>query len=161
MTKIDFRYIGIIHSPYQSAHGTPIQPISGKDTEGSVEIFPEYVDGLKDLEGFSHIILIYYFHKAGKYASEVKPYMDDKMHGVFATRAPARPNPIGISVVRLLGIEKNIVRIAGLDAIDGTPVLDIKPYVPEFDHREDIEIGWLKDKIQKLDKTSDDGRFSK
>lgn len=161
MRKIIYKPIGIIHTPFKKCEGTPIQPKAGKDIEAKVEIFSEYVDGLKDLDKFSHIILIYHLHLSKGFKLRVIPYMDDKKRGVFATRAPKRPNPIGISVVRLVKIEKNILYIKDIDIVDGTPLLDIKPYVPQFDEAEDIKIGWLEKRIHKLPYTKDDGRFNK
>ncbi len=161
MAEIAYRPIGVVHSSFREPQGTPIQPTAAKDTQGTIEIYPEYAEGLKDLEGFSHITLIYHFHKAKKTALKVKPYMDDKLHGVFATRAPARPNPIGISTVQLLKIEGNTLHIRNLDILDGTPLLDIKPYIPEFDAHKTEKRGWLKQHIHKLPKTKDNGRFTK
>jgi len=158
---IKYRPIGVIHSPFKRPEGTPIQTTAAKDIQGVVEIFPEYVEGLKDIEGFSHIILIYHFHLCKHYSLIIRPYMDEKMHGVFATRAPCRPNPIGMSVVRLIKVRGNKLYVQDIDVVDGTPLLDIKPYVPEFDIREAERIGWLKDKIHKLPVTKDDGRFVK
>ena len=160
MTRISYHPIGIIHSPFKKPEGTPIQPHSGKDVEGTVEIFPEFVGGLQDLDGFSHLILIYHFHLVRGYSLRVVPYMDDRERGVFATRGPRRPNPIGISVVRLLGIENNVLRIRDLDIVDGTPLLDLKPHVSGFDAGSAERIGWLEGNIRKLGKTRDDGRFS-
>ena len=159
MEKINYKPIGIIHSSFKEPQGTPIQPSAGRDIEGTVEVYPEYVNGLNDLEGFSHIILIYHFHLSKKYSLEVKPFMDTKLHGVFATRAPARPNPIGISIVRLDRVEKNKLYIRDVDIVDGTPLLDIKPYVSEFDKSEMVKKGWLDKNINKLPETKDDGRF--
>ncbi|RKY40344.1 MAG: tRNA (N6-threonylcarbamoyladenosine(37)-N6)-methyltransferase TrmO [Candidatus Omnitrophota bacterium] len=159
--EIKYKPIGIIRSPFKEVKGTPIQPKSAEGVKGKVEIFSQYVDGLEGLAGFSHIILIYHFHLSKKSLLKVKPYMDDKMHGVFTTRAPARPNPIGISVVRLTKIKKNILYIRDVDIVDKTPLLDIKPYVPDFDIKKVDKIGWLKDNISKLPETKDDGRFQK
>ena len=161
MTKINYKAIGVIHTPFQKPKGTPIQPTASVDVEGTVELFPEYAEGLADLEHFSHIYLIYHFHLSKKASLKVKPFMDDNEHGVFAMRAPSRPNPIGISIVRLSKIEKNILYIKDVDIIDGTPLLDIKPYVPEFDYRKVDKTGWLEQNVQKLDKTKDDERFIK
>jgi tRNA-Thr(GGU) m(6)t(6)A37 methyltransferase TsaA len=119
----------------------------------------EYVEGLKDLDGFSHIILLYHFHLSRGYSLTVKPFLDDKLHGVFATRAPKRPNPIGISIVRLLSIEGNILSIKDVDIVDGTPLLDIKPYVPEFDSIQTANIGWLSDKVKQAQHHKADDRF--
>jgi len=156
-----YKPIGIIYSPFKEPKGTPIQPAGAKGVKGRVEVLPEYAEGLKDIEGFSHIILIYHFHRVKGYKLRVKPFMDDNFHGVFATRAPARPNPIGISVVRLLKVEGNILYVEDLDILDGTPLLDIKPYVPEFDKREGIKIGWLEKNVHKLSQSRDDERFVK
>lgn len=157
--KITYRPIGIIHSPFKEPKGTPIQPKAAKGREGIIELFPEYQKGLKDIEGFSHIILIYHFHLSTKYSLEVKPYMDDKLHGLFATRAPARPNPIGLSVVRLTEVERNNLYIKDVDIVDGTPLLDIKPFVSEFSSEGIIKRGWLEENIKKLPDSKDDGRF--
>jgi tRNA-Thr(GGU) m(6)t(6)A37 methyltransferase TsaA len=159
MDEIRYKPIGIIHSPFKEPKGTPIQPASAKGAKGTVEIFPEYVEGLKDVEGFSHIILLYHFHLSKTVSLISKPFMDDKPHGVFAIRGPSRPNPIGISIVRLIKIDRNVLRIQDLDIVDGTPLLDIKPYVPEFDKKEVIKIGWLEGNINKLPAAKDDGRF--
>ncbi|MBO8182540.1 MAG: tRNA (N6-threonylcarbamoyladenosine(37)-N6)-methyltransferase TrmO [Archaeoglobus sp.] len=157
--EIVLRPIGIIRSPFKKPKGTPIQPPAAKGVRGTVEIFPEYGEGLRDLDGFSHIILLYYFHLSGKPSLLVKPFMDDEKHGVFATRAPSRPNPIGLSVVRLLSIEGNKLYVEDLDVVDGTPLLDIKPYVPEFDARKDVRRGWLEKSITRVREFKDDGRF--
>ncbi len=157
---IGFKPIGVIHTPFKEPKGTPIQPRAGKGIKGIVEVYPEYVEGLKDIDGFSHIILIYHLHLAGDYRLMVTPFMDDTVRGLFATRAPARPNPIGISVVRLEKVIKNELHIKDLDIIDNTPLLDIKPYVQEFDKPEIIKVGWLKSRIKRLEKTKDDGRFA-
>lgn len=159
MDETRYQPIGIIRSPFKQPCGTPIQPAGAGDVEGTVEIAPEYVDGLKDLEGFSHIILIYHFHLAKGYSLAVKPYMDDKSRGVFATRAPSRPNPIGISIVRLVKVDKNRLHIRGVDMVDGTPLLDIKPYVPQFDAPRTERLGWLDRVVDKLAQAKDDGRF--
>jgi tRNA (adenine37-N6)-methyltransferase len=143
LEEIRYKPIGRIHSPFQDVQGMPIQPSGAEGVAGTVELFPEYAEGLKDIEGFSHIILLYHLHLSTAYALQVKPFLDDHLHGVFATRAPKRPNAIGISVVRLLTVTSNIVRIENVDVVDGTPLLDIKPYVPEFDARQVERIGWL------------------
>jgi len=161
MKDIIYKPIGVIHSPFKKPSGTPIQPSAGKNIKGTVEIFPEYVKGLKDLEGFSHIILIFHFHLVDKKSLIVKPFMDDKTHGIFSIRGPSRPNPIGFSIVRLANIKDNILYIRDLDILDGTPLLDIKPYVGVFDQRTKIKIGWLEKNISKLSIVKDDGRFIK
>ena len=160
MKEIKYRPIGIIHSPFKEAIGTPIQPSAARDVKGTVELFPEYSEGLKDLDGFSHIILLYNFHLAKNVSLRVKPFMDEDFHGVFATRSQSRPNPIGISVVRLIRVEENTLHISDVDIVDGTPLLDIKPYVPEFDVRDTTRIGWFENKVHRLPQTRDDGRFT-
>jgi len=161
MNDIQYNSIGIIHTPFTEPKGTPIQPTASVDNEGKVEIFPEFSDGLQDLGNFSHIFLIYHFHLSKKTSLKVKPFMDDNEHGIFATRAPSRPNSIGISIVRLNKIENNLLYIKDVDIIDGTPLLDIKPYVSEFDIRKVTKNGWLEHNIYKLGKTKDDERFTK
>jgi tRNA (adenine37-N6)-methyltransferase len=125
--------IGIIHSEHTVARNTPIQPVYAKGCKGYVELCPEFVEGLRDLNGFSHIYLIYHFHQASSVRLLVKPYLQDVERGVFATRRPCRPNAIGLSVVELLHIEGNILHLDGVDILDGTPLLDIKPYTAKFD----------------------------
>jgi len=161
MNMITYRPIGVIHSPFKKPEGTPIQPGSGRRVEGTVEIFAEFAEGLKDLEGFSHIVLVCHLHLVSGSELQVIPFMDDIKHGVFATRSPRRPNPIGISVVRLEGVDKNMLRVSDLDMVDGTPLLDLKPHVSGFDSGEAVRIGWLEQHIQKLRETEDDGRFNK
>lgn len=157
--EIKYKPIGIIYSPFKEPRGTPIQPTAAKDVWGRVEIFPEYVDGLKDLDGFSHIILLYHFHLSGEASLRIKPFLDNEERGVFATRAPRRPNPIGLSVVRLNKIEGNVLYVQDIDIVDGTPLLDIKPFIPEFDSRGVGKKGWIEKNIHKLPKVKDDGRF--
>jgi len=157
--KIIFNPIGVIRSPFKKNEGTPIQPAAAKGVIGKVIVFSEYTEGLRDLDGFSHIILLYHFHLAGKYALRVKPFLDNKERGLFATRAPSRPNPIGISVVRLVDVSGDELAVENLDILDNTPLLDIKPFVPEFRTDEKIEIGWLRDKTGYIKNTGDDGRF--
>lgn len=157
--EIVFRPIGVIRTPFKEPRGTPIQPSAGKDVEGRVELLPEYQDGLKDLEGFSHIILLFHLHLSKDGPLRVVPYMDDVERGVFSTRAPARPNPIGMSVVRSDRIEGNIIHVRDIDIVDGTPLLDIKPFVPEFGPEDEVRIGWLEKRVRRLPKMRDDGRF--
>ena len=152
--KIEYRPIGLVHSPHQTASGTPIQPSRARGIEGTVEVDEQYAEGLADLDGFSHIILICHLHKAGAHELKVVPYLDTELRGLFATRAPSRPNPIGLSVVRLLGIDGRVLRIEGVDLLDGTPVLDIKPYVREFDDQTEIRCGWL-DEVQGREAVAD------
>lgn len=138
--------IGIIHSPFKSKKDTPIQPFKSKAI-GKVELFKRYQNGLEDIEGFSHLILVYRFHKSKGFKLLVTPFLDNTLRGLFATRAPRRPNQIGISVVRLLNRKNNILTVKGIDAIDNTPLLDIKPYVPEFATKTKVRIGWLKGRL--------------
>ena len=149
--------IGTIHSPFQSAEGVPIQPVFAKDAEGTVEVLAKFEEALTDLEGFDRIWLLYWFDRAKPFRAQVKPYLDHQSHGLFATRAPARPNPIGLSSVRLLGLEGTTLRVEGIDILDGTPLLDIKPYAPRFDHFDVTRSGWL-DTAQK-GTTQSDNRF--
>ncbi|MDY1591173.1 MAG: tRNA (N6-threonylcarbamoyladenosine(37)-N6)-methyltransferase TrmO [Methanofastidiosum sp.] len=147
MEEIILKPIGIVHSPFKEPVCVPKNSTDGMDYKGFIEIFSEYRNGLKDLEGFSHILVLFYFHKSDYSHLIVKPYLDDQLRGVFATRSPHRPNFIGLSVVELLRIDDGILHIRGIDMIEGTPVLDIKPYIPEFDSNEGIRIGWLEGKI--------------
>ena len=133
--------IGVIHSPFTEKSETPIQP-SRSQAIGKVEIYPQFTDGLQDIEGFSHLILLYVFHRSSEYSLKVTPFLDDQTHGLFATRYPCRPNPIGLSTVRLLSRDAKILEIEGVDVLDGTPLLDIKPYMPEFDIRQNVNAGW-------------------
>lgn len=135
--------IGIIHSPFHTTAGMPIQPPMAKGVEGRVEVFEQFVAGLKDLAGFDRIWLLYWLHRASPSQLSVTPYLDAQARGLFATRAPCRPNPIGLSNVRLLAVEDSVLRVADLDVLDGTPLLDIKPYVPRFDRFEVTRCGWL------------------
>ncbi|HOP09668.1 MAG TPA: tRNA (N6-threonylcarbamoyladenosine(37)-N6)-methyltransferase TrmO [Candidatus Methanofastidiosa archaeon] len=151
--------IGIIHTDFKSKKGMPIQAKTSPDGKGRIELLDRYVDGISDLEGFSHIILLYVFHLSEGYRLKVKPFLDDEKRGLFATRAPNRPNNIGLSVVKLEGIRGNIISISGTDMLDGTPLLDIKPYVPQMDNRENARIGWLEHKIHMMENTCNDGRF--
>jgi tRNA-Thr(GGU) m(6)t(6)A37 methyltransferase TsaA len=140
--EITMHLIGIIHSPFTEKEKTPIQ-VTRSQAVGQVEIFPEFTDGLKDIEQLSHIHLLYVFHESTGYALRVKPFLDNEEHGIFATRYPYRPNPLGISTVRLLSCQGNVLTIEGVDVLDGTPLLDIKPYVPDFDIRTDsVRTGW-------------------
>jgi tRNA-Thr(GGU) m(6)t(6)A37 methyltransferase TsaA len=142
--------IGLIHTPYKRLEDVPIQP-SRSTAIGEIEINEEYQEGLKDIEGFSHITLVYLFHKSEGYSLLVNPFLDDQFRGVFATRSPRRPNPIGISTVRLLERRENTLRVLGIDVLDGTPLVDVKPYVPAFECEDGagVRIGWLEDRIGK------------
>lgn len=157
---IIYRPIGVIHSPLKSRQGAPIQASLAKDITGTVELRPEYEPGLLDIEGFSHLILLYHFHLSEDYDLRPIPFIDNKPHGVFAIRAPKRPNPIGLSIVRLERCEGQFLHISEVDIIDQTPLLDIKPYVPAFDHRPGARSGWIEPYIQKGEyRTVADDRF--
>lgn len=160
MIEIRYRPIGIIRSPFRDVQGMPIQAVGAKGVRGTVEVEPEYKNGLKDLEGFSHLILVYHFHLSSGYELTVKPFMDDQVHGVFATRAPRRPNPIGTSVVRLMAVQGCRLNIQDVDIVDGTPLLDIKPFVPAFDVREADRIGWLSNREASVANIKSDRRFT-
>ncbi len=134
--------IGLIRSGHAKPETTPIQPVYAADCLGRVELYPEYADGLADIEGFSHLYLIYHLHRAPAPRLRVKPFLEDAEHGIFATRGPARPNPIGMSLVRLLSREGAVLHIAGVDILDGTPLIDIKPYSPRYDLAESPRGGW-------------------
>ncbi len=157
--KIEIRAIGVVRSPFKEQQGTPIQPVYAKNTRARVEILEPYRAALKDLDGFSRVWLIYYFDRAKTWEPLVVPYKDVRRRGLFATRAPARPNAIGISAVKLLSVEEGAIEVEEVDILDGTPVLDIKPYVPEFDSYPNEKAGWLEnDSVAK--KTADE-RFDK
>lgn len=156
---IKYLPIGTIHSPFQELSGMPVQPTSESSAPGTVELLPEYLQGLKDLDGFSHILLIYHLNRSHHQALTVVPFLDSVERGVFATRAPVRPNPIGISVVKLLQIDNNILFVDNLDILDGTPLLDIKPYIPEFDSPTEFRLGWLENVKRNFGTTRADKRF--
>jgi tRNA-Thr(GGU) m(6)t(6)A37 methyltransferase TsaA len=158
-TTFTYTPIGIIHSPYEDLSGMPIQPTGARGVRGTIDIFPEYRDGLCDLDGFSRIILIFVFHKSTEYTLVVKPFLDDTQRGVFATRAPKRPSAIGLSIVRLTGMHECTLDIEDVDILDGTPLLDIKPYVPAFDAYPDAASGWLEPVIQNAESFRSDARF--
>ncbi len=157
--EIEFPPIGKVHSPYAEPQGAPIQVSGGEGVGGTIEIYPEFVAGLEGIEGFSHLIVLYHFHLAGKVAMTVEPFLDDQQRGIFATRAPCRPNAIGLSVVRLVRVEGNLLHVEDLDIVDLTPVLDIKPYVPAFDSRQGERIGWLEGKAEEAARRRADNRF--
>lgn len=139
----EFRPIGLIHSPFTRQDQTPIQPYRSTAV-GQVELAPEFEAGLQDLEGFSHLILLYHFHQAQPgYELTVTPFLDDRPKGLFATRYPRRPNSIGLSVVRLVRREGRVLHVEGIDVLDGTPLLDVKTYVPKFDAVPEATLGWL------------------
>lgn len=149
--------IGVIHTPFNTAEGTPIQSAVANDAEGIIEVDPAYAEGLADLEGFDRIWLLYLCDRAKTGQLKVVPFRDSVKRGIFATRAPGRPNRIGLSPVRLLSIEGNRLRVADVDMLDGTPLLDIKPYVPQFDIFAGSRSGWLE---EGNDRTTADRRFA-
>lgn len=152
--------IGTIHSPFTEARGMPIQPSGAAGVTGTVEVLPAYREGLADLDGFSHIILIYHFHRSESFKLKVVPFMDTAERGLFATRAPRRPNAIGLSVVALEKVEDGVLHIRGVDVLDGTPLLDIKPWVPAFDQPAEVRTGWLERTGHQVDSKRSDDRFA-
>ena len=157
--KLEFAPIGIIHSPFKKLEDMPIQPAGAAGVKGRVEVFEDYRAGLQDLDGFSHIILLYLFHRSRGFKLRVVPFLDSEPRGVFATRAPRRPNPIGLSVVRLDRIEDGVLYIRNVDVLDGTPLLDIKPCVPAFDAPGEVRTGWLEEAGKDVLNRKADGRF--
>lgn len=157
--KVTYTPIGVIHSPFTRLEDMPIQPASDVSAPGVVEIFPEFSAGLKDLAGFSHVYLLYHLHKARQPRLTVTPFLDREPHGVFATRAPGRPNPIGLSLVALKRIENNLLYVERVDVLNETPLLDIKPYVPEFENLQNIRIGWLEQARDQIRARKSDARF--
>lgn len=143
--EFSLRPIGVIHSPFHEKSSTPIQSSRSK-AQGSVEVFDEYVEGLDGLEQFSHIYLLYIFHCSDGFSLKVQPFLDNNQHGLFTTRHPCRPNPIGLSVVELMRKKDNMLEVIGVDVLDGTPLLDIKPYIPDFDHHLVTRIGWYQNR---------------
>ena len=160
--SIIYRPIGIVRSPFVEPAGTPIQGALAPEGEGTIEIFEEYAEGLDDLDGFSHIWIIYHFHRSRGFKLKVTPFMDDVERGLFSTRAPRRPNPVGLSLLRLMKIDGNILHVSELDLLDGTPLLDIKPHFPDIDTRPEVKSGWLDDidPETRRNRGRADGRFS-
>lgn len=157
---MNLKPVGIIHTPFTKTEEMPIQPSGAVGTKGVVEIFDQFQDGLKDLDGFSHIILIYSFHRSQGYDLEVTPFLDTKSHGVFATRAPKRPNPIGLSIVRLEYIDNGNLYVQNIDVLNETPIFDIKPYVPDFDSPDNVRTGWFEHSHLTARTHKSDDRFS-
>jgi len=151
--------IGTIHSPFTKLENMPIQPTGASNIKGTVEVLEDFAEGLQDLDGFSHIILLYVFHKSQGFKLRVYPFMDTVLRGVFATRAPKRPCPIGMSVVRLEKVVGRVLHVDGVDILDGTPLIDIKPYVPAFDPRGEVRTGWLEKSNNTAPGTRSDDRF--
>jgi tRNA (adenine37-N6)-methyltransferase len=159
MRPVKFNPIGIIHTPFLSHEDMPIQGTGGKGIKATIEIFPEFTAGLKDLDGFSHIILIYYMHLVEKSSLIVKPFLDDEKRGIFATRSPVRPNPIGMTAVRLIEIKDNRLIVEDIDMIDQSPLLDIKPCIPMIDDLQGVRLGWLTGKAEQFSQKKSDDRF--
>jgi len=158
--KLEIQSIGIVHSPFVTAKGTPAQPAADEGTRGYIEVYPEFAEGLKDLDLFSHIHVLFHLHLASKKELTVIPFLDSKPHGVFATRSPGRPNSLGLSVVEVERVEGNIVHVRNLDILDGSPVFDIKPYVAQFDIFNNTRNGWFGTNIDRMREIKDDGRFT-
>ena len=159
LQMIEFEPIGVIHTPFTKPESMPIQPAGAAGVHGKVEVFEEYLPGLKDLDGFSHIILLYHFHRSQGFNLQVVPFLDTRLRGLFATRAPKRPNPIGLSVVQLDRISSGVLYIQNVDMLDGTPLLDIKPYVPDFDSQQGVRTGWLEEVRKAVRSKQADKRF--
>ena len=157
---IEMKSIGIIHTPWKQTAGMPIQPAGAEGVSGTIDVFKEYQPGLSDLDGFSHIILLYIFHKSVGFDLQVVPFLNSEQRGLFSTRAPRRPNPIGLSVVQLERIENGTLYIQNVDMLDGTPLLEIKPYVPEFDSQSEIRTGWLEHTRKGVITHISDNRFT-
>lgn len=158
--QYQYESIGVIRTPFESPEGMPIQPTGADTVEGTVEVKESYVNGLKDLDGFSHCILLYHFHAVADTGSlQVEPFLDEKQRGVFATRAPQRPNQIGLSVVEVDSITGPEVTVRGIDVVDGTPLLDIKPFVPDFDIPDEVDTGWFDASQSTIQSTQADERF--
>jgi len=159
ISAITLRPLGVIRSPFRSVVGMPIQTVGAPHERASLQVFEEFAQGLRDIEGFEYLILLTHLHEVEKEKLQVVPFMDDTPRGVFATRAPARPNRIGLSIVRLLSVDGTTLHFEGNDMLDGTPVIDIKPYVPQLDVRETARIGWFEKRVQKVAQTRSDDRM--
>jgi tRNA-Thr(GGU) m(6)t(6)A37 methyltransferase TsaA len=142
------RPIGVIRTPFTEKGQVPVQAARSQAI-GRVEVLHEFMDGLEDIEGFSHVFLLYVFHRSSGYSLRVQPFLDDRLHGLFTTRYPCRPSPIGLSVVHLIGRKDNVLEVEGVDVLDGTPLLDIKPYIPDFDVRAEVRTGWYATRSRK------------
>jgi tRNA (adenine37-N6)-methyltransferase len=156
---ICYQPVGVVRSPFTTLEGIPLQSVAGAEIRGQIEIHPQFAPGLKDLDGFSHLLLVTHLHRGAPGGLEVVPLLDDTVRGIFATRSPRHPNPIGLSVVRLLSVAGPVLEIAGLDLLDGTPILDIKPYVPEFDSVAAERTGWLDQAAARVHRVRADERF--
>jgi tRNA-Thr(GGU) m(6)t(6)A37 methyltransferase TsaA len=157
--QIQFTPIGTIETPWKTKEGMPIQASGAEGVKGKILLNEEFLPGIKDLEGFSHIMLLYYFHQSKGFSLQIKPFLENAIRGVFATRAPKRPNAIGVSVVKLVNVEENVLCIENVDMLDGTPLLDIKPYIPDFDVHEVNKVGWTANRTGALNTVRSDKRF--
>jgi len=156
-----YRPIGLIHTPYKDVVGMPVQPPGARGVAGRVIVDETYREGLLDLDGFSHVFLLYHLHLCKGYALRVRPFLSDTDRGIFACRSPKRPNPIALSLVKLVRIEGVVLHVEDVDMVDGTPLLDIKPFVPLFDTAEDVRAGWFTDRAGAAVDARSDGRFQK
>ena len=159
MQPVTYRPIGVIHTPFTDVDGMPIQATAAIGIRGTIHLDPAFTAGLLDLDGFSHLVLLYHLHAVHHARLTVTPFLDVRPHGIFATRSPARPNPIGMSAVRLMGVRGSTIEIQDVDILDGTPLLDIKPYVPAFDDREGARVGWFTGRLERLAEARADRRF--
>ena len=148
MNDVLYRPVGVVRSPFRTGEGSPRQAVGAEGSRGTIEIDPDFVEGLADLNGFSHVLVVFHMNQVTDCRLTAHPPWDDKPHGVFSTCSPYRPNPIGVSVVKLEGVEGNVLRIRNLDMLDGTPVLDLKPYVPDLFPRDELRVGWLEGKVR-------------
>jgi len=158
--NIAYKPIGYFKTPFKDIKGMPIQPIGAEEIEGTIEVLPEFCEGLRDLEGFSHVYVLYHLHEIVGFDLMVKPFLDTRQHGIFATRSPKRPNPIGLSVMRLKEVTNTSVVLGCVDVLDRTPVIDIKPYVADFDRCNANRFGWFEGKSQNATHHRSDARFA-
>jgi tRNA-Thr(GGU) m(6)t(6)A37 methyltransferase TsaA len=156
---ITYSPIGHCITPHKELTGMPIQPVGARGVKGCIQVLPQYAEGLKDLEGFSHVFVLYHLHRVEGYDLMVKPFLDNDLHGIFATRSPRRPNPMGLSVLRITGVHGNLVRVEDVDMLDGTPVIDIKPFVADFDLRGADRFGWFEGRSDNATTMRSDDRF--
>ncbi len=159
ISNITLKPIGVIHSSFKEPASMPIQSSGVSDAKGHIEIFPEFVDGIRDLNGFSHIYVLFYFHLSQSYNLTPIPFLDTVPRGLFSTRAPRRPNPIGLSIVTIEDIKDNIIQISGIDMVDKTPLLDIKPFIPNFEPKDNVRTGWMTKSPEEILKKKSDERF--
>jgi len=161
VAPVVYHPIGHIRTPHKAIAGMPIQPTGALGVPGEIVLLPGFVRGLQDLDGFSHVIVLYHLHEICGYSLQVTPFLDKEPHGIFATRSPGRPNPIGLSILRVTGVSNGCVRVENVDVLDNTPVLDIKPYVPDFDQWDADRIGWFAGKSQRAAQQRSDARFAR